>query len=137
LRLGRIDLNISSVDGNSLLIVTDQIPKALCLPPQTLDRICHIFRLIQKSVSNAGSPIHIISHHIKNRWVVSNCADILIPILLINTRWVTTASQPACRIGNLFRVRRGWQQLRQQGVRVKRDGSEEVIKLLLRQRVFR
>ena len=85
LRLGRNDLNVVSLDTNSLLIVTHQIPETLRSPPETLDRHCHVVRLVKKGVPQAGSPIHIISHHIKNAWVVGNCPDVLIPILLINT----------------------------------------------------
>jgi lysophospholipase L1-like esterase len=64
LRLGRNDLNVISLGVNGLFIGTHQIPEASRLPPQTLDGIRHICRLVQKRIPNAGSPIHVISHHI-------------------------------------------------------------------------
>jgi hypothetical protein len=70
LRLGGNDLNIITVDNNSLLIGTYQIPEVSRFPPQTLDRICHILRLIQKNLPDAGGPIRVVSHHVQNLRVV-------------------------------------------------------------------
>jgi hypothetical protein len=85
LRLGRNDLDIVSFDNDALFTVTDQVADGPRPPPEPLDRTGHVFRLVKKGISQVGSPIHILGHHLKNVWIVGNCPDGLGPILLINT----------------------------------------------------
>jgi hypothetical protein len=79
------DLDIVSVDNDALFSVTDHIAGGLRPPPEPLDRIGHVFRLVEKGISQVGGPIHVLGHHVKNVWIVSNCPDGLGPILLVNS----------------------------------------------------
>jgi hypothetical protein len=78
------NLDIVSFDNDALFSVTDQIADGSRPPPEPLDRIGHVFRLVQKGISQVGSPIHIPGHHLKNSWIVGNCPDGLSPIMLVN-----------------------------------------------------
>jgi hypothetical protein len=84
LRLGRNDLDIISIRNYILLAGTLQIAGVSRLPPETLDRTCYVFRLADKSLSQVGSPVHIISQHFQSIRIVGNCLDGLIPVLPIN-----------------------------------------------------
>jgi hypothetical protein len=127
------NLDIVSFDNDGLFSVTDQIADGPRPPPEPLDRIGHVFRLVEKGISQVGGPIHILGHHFKNAWVVGNCPDGLIPGLLVNACHIPAAIEPRFRIGNLCRIRRGRQYLGQQRVRVESNGRKEVIKLIIRE----
>ena len=131
LRLSRNDLDIISIDHYCLLTGILQISGVSRLPPEPLDRSCHIFRLVEKGISQVGGPVYIIGHHVKNVWIAGNCPDGLIPVLIVNPRRILAASQPRCRIGNLCRIGRGRQQLGQQRVRIESNGCKDAIKLLI------
>jgi hypothetical protein len=77
--------DVVSFDNDALFGVTDQTPDGPRPPPEPLDRIGHVFRLIEKGISQVGSPIHIPGHHLKNVRIVGNCPDRLSPNLLVNT----------------------------------------------------
>lgn len=84
LRLSRNDLDIVSIDDDTLFGVADEIADGPRAPPEPLNRTGYIFRLVEKGVSHVGSPIHVPGHHFKNAGVVRNCPDGLGPILLVN-----------------------------------------------------
>jgi hypothetical protein len=127
------NLDVVSFDDDALFSVTDQIADGPRPPSEPLDRTGHVFRLVEKGISQVGSPIHILGHHSKNAWIVGNCPDGLSPILLVNARHIPSALEPHFRIGNLCRIRRGRQHLGQQRVRVERDRGEKAIKLIIRE----
>jgi hypothetical protein len=60
----RIDPDIVPFDNDALFTVTNQIADCPRPPPEALDRIGHVFRLVHESVSQVGGPIHIRSHHL-------------------------------------------------------------------------
>jgi len=79
------DQDVVSFDNDALFIITDKTPDCPRPPPEPLDRIGHLFRLVEKGISQVGCPIHILGHHLKNVWIVGNCPDGLGPSLLVNT----------------------------------------------------
>jgi hypothetical protein len=85
LRLSWNNPDIVSFDNDALFSVTDQIADGPRPPPEPLDRIGHVLRLVEKGISQVGGPIHILGHHLKNARVVGNCPDGLSPNLLVNT----------------------------------------------------
>jgi hypothetical protein len=128
------DLDIVSIDNDGLFGVADQISEGPRAPPEPLDSIGHVFRLIEKGISQVGGPIHITRHHLQNAWIVGNCPDRFSPNLLIDALYLPSAVKPRIRIGNLCRICRGRQHLGQQRVLVERYGGKKVFKLLVRER---
>jgi hypothetical protein len=95
------DLDIVSIDNDGLFSVADKIPEGPRAPSEPLDSIGHVFRLIEKGISQVSSPIHITCHHLQNSWIVGNCPDRFSPTLLINILYIASAVEPRIRIGHL------------------------------------
>jgi hypothetical protein len=103
--LRRVDLDIISIGDDRLLTGARQVAQGFRLPSEPLDRSCHIFRLGQKGIPQVGGPVYILGHHIKDGWIVGNCLDAFVPVLVINPRHISAVLQPRCRVGNLSRIR--------------------------------
>jgi hypothetical protein len=82
--LSRDNLDVVPVDNDLLFIVALQIAVVSGLPPQPLDRSRHIFRLVEKGISEIGNPVQIPGHHFKNVRIVGNCLDRFIPTLSVD-----------------------------------------------------
>jgi hypothetical protein len=131
--LSRNDLDVVTFDYDALFIIADQVADGPRLPPQTLDRIGDVFRLVDECVAQVGGPIHIRGHHLKNVWIVDNSLDGLIPVLFVNRGHISAAVKPCRRIGNLCRICRRRQHLGQKRVRIERYGGEKIVKFLVRE----
>ena len=144
IRLGRFDddnlLVLLGLDRNLLLLGRGEFVLRLRAGAQPLDGVHHVGLLREHGVAELLRPVELAAHHVEDRRRRGQRLHAVVPALLVGSGFELIALQrlvvlgPAIGLHDLERIGRGHQHFRQQGVGIKRDRGDELVKLLGLQR---
>jgi hypothetical protein len=129
LRLSRVDGDRVSLDAHLLLVVAVEAALVPRLPPEPLDRLRYVVRLVEKGVANIGGPVGIVGHQLKDVAVVGYGLDGLVPVPPVNARNGPSPFKPRLGFLNLRRVGCGREHDGQKRVRIEGNGRQELIEV--------
>src|SRR5271166_4146831 len=136
-RISRLDNNALAFGGYLLLGVGPQRPRGRGLVAKTLDRIHHVSLLCHDGVAQLLHPVERSVHHPQDPRKRHQRLDAGIPRLCLERGGKLVSLQvrmigilqPTIRFNDFERIGRGHQDLCEQGVRIKRDRSEQLVEL--------
>jgi hypothetical protein len=132
----RLDLYGLSLDNHLLLLGRLEIARGLGLLPQFLNGIHDIGLLGQESLTQPLCPRRLLGHHVENLWKGRQRLHAQVPGHLVQSviervsLKVRVCLHPSVRFRNLIRVRRRYEDLREQRIGIERDRGEHLVQLL-------
>jgi hypothetical protein len=87
----------------------------------------HIRRLVDIGLPDRYGPIRVIDHVIQHGWVVADRFYAYIPILVVYPGAAAPSGQVHVGIIQLIRVGSRRKHLREQGIRIERDWSKQLV----------
>src|SRR5467141_2982919 len=136
LRIGRFDDDCVALRCYLFLFIVIQVASLVSLLTHRLDGIRHILLLVGIRVAKGGTPREVLVHVFKNRGKLCKGLHAWVPGLVVDffgqlfTLEVGMTLHPAVRLDNLCWIRGSSENLRNQGVRVQRDGRDQLLQLL-------
>ena len=127
--ISRDNINLAIAVHHGFFRIGLQVAQRLGLGAQPLNGVHHVIRLIEKGLSQLHRPRQAAVQQPQHIGIMSHGLDAAIPRLLINRIRIPALGKIIIRHGNLPRLRRRWQDLRNERIRVKRNRSQQLIKL--------
>ncbi len=123
------DANDLALLHDRLLIRVDQVTLGLRHSAELLHGGHHVLGLPYVRLPECNRPLLTLGHQVQHRRVVRHGADADVPRLVIQSIGAVTPHVGRGG-GNLFGIGRGNEHLREDGIRIERNGREEVLELL-------
>jgi hypothetical protein len=127
-------LNHLLIDDDILLRRADKRTNALGLGAQALNRRKNVGLLIGEGLPKLERPVPIVSHHVEHIWIASDRSNGWIPRLIVDLIGIIPRLKPCGGGGDVVGGGGGGKNLRQQRIGIERNGREQIIKLVRRQK---
>jgi len=101
--------------------------RRLSLGAKRLDGIHQLFLLFQKSFAQLNRPRQVVAHQLDHCGEFRDGLDAVIPIFTVNVGDIVSVLDEARRQHDFHRIDRGWQDTRDQWVRVERNRGRQVL----------
>ena len=140
LRIGRLNhidrLSPGLLHGHGLLLIAAQRARGVSLSSQALNGICNPRLIGSEGIPDGGVVVKVLRHHVEDLREIHECDECGVKTLLLRrigegcSRQARICRQPIVNVQDLLRVCRSGHYLRQQRVRIQRDGGQQLIQLL-------
>lgn len=132
-RARRVDIKEASVIDDLLLCRCDQIAGGAGETAQSLNRGHHVSGLHSIGLAERCGPVKLVGHHGEHGGIVRHRFHAHVPVSGVNICAGAIGAHFAGGFVNLFGKSCGQQNLSQQRIRIERNGSDQILQLLVRE----